>query len=59
MITLTEKEWKNNKDKWAESKPIGTRVIVYGHPIHYNKKTSPISVYGKFELREGGTWARL
>lgn len=59
MISLTEKEWERNRDEWRESKPVGTKVVVYGRPLIYNKKRTPITVLGKFELMEGGVWKRL
>lgn len=59
MITLTIKEWQQNKEDWAKNMEIGSRVMVYDKPMVYNKKRTPISVLGKFELREGGQWVKL
>ena len=59
MIGITRKEWKKYKDDWAANKPAGTKVVVYDRPMVYNKKRSAITVYGKFELSEGGVWIRV
>ena len=58
MIALTLKEWAEQKDKLANTKKIGFKVVVYGKPITYGKKPAT-SIYGKYELGEGNTWVRL
>lgn len=59
MISLTRGEWERYRDEWSKSKPVGTKVVVYGRPLVYNKKRTPIAVLGKYELVEGGEWKSL
>lgn len=59
MISLTVKEWAEQKESLAKSKPVGFKVVVYTRPIVYNKKKSPVTILGKFELSKERKWVRL
>lgn len=59
MISLTVKEWADQKKRLAKEKPVGFKVVVYNRPILYNKKKSPVTILGKFVLSEAREWVRL